>query len=292
MPSISRDQFVASFQGRGLDLANLSPELKNDLNAAGITVAKLEQIAGVDGIMSGEEELARLFKEIDTLDRDGSYRSIALTDTKGGETRAGALLGELQFEIERNRLRTAVGPGLHDAEPARAALVAPKTASSEAPWLDVARGEIGQREKKGAAANNARIVEYHATTSGKFTKDETPWCSSFVNWVMEQSGKKGTDSARATSWKDYGTASDGPAVGAIAVIDRGNGKGHVGFVIGRDGDNIVLLGGNQKNSVRYSVYPEDKIAAYRLPPGYQPPPGPLPEMSVEDKKPLSFKETR
>ena|SRR5215211_6273726 len=109
---------------------------------------------------------------------------------------------------------------------------------------------------------------------------------------MQQSGKKGTDSALATSWKNYGTKSDGPVVGSIAVIDNGDGTGHVGFVAGRDGDKIVLLGGNQKNSVRYSTYSADRITTYRLPPGYEPPPGPLPQISLKDNKPLTVSETR
>jgi uncharacterized protein (TIGR02594 family) len=158
----------------------------------------------------------------------------------------------------------------------------------------VARKEVGQKENKAPGAHNARIVEYHGSTKGNFKDDETAWCSSFVNWVMEQAGPghKGTDSARALSWKNYGTKSEGPVVGAIAVIDYGNGKGHVGFVVGRDGDNVVVLGGNQRDSVCYRTFPAKAIAEYRLPPGYQPPPGPLPEMKLKDNKPVTFSETR
>jgi uncharacterized protein (TIGR02594 family) len=165
-------------------------------------------------------------------------------------------------------------------------------ASSTAPWLDIARGELGQKEKKGEKVNNDRIIEYHGSTRLKAKTDETPWCSAFVNWVMEKAGYKGTDSAKALSWQTYGTKTDGPVVGAIAVIDHGGGKGHVGFVVGKDGDKVVLLGGNQKDSVRYSTYPADKISEYRLPPGYEPPVGPLPQVSVKDNKPLTVQETR
>ena len=68
------------------------------------------------------------------------------------------------------------------------------------PWIDIAKGEMHQAEIPGPMAN-PRIVEYHATTSLKATFDEVPWCSAFVNWVMEQAGIKGTGSAKARSWQ-------------------------------------------------------------------------------------------
>jgi hypothetical protein len=58
-------------------------------------------------------------------------------------------------------------------------------------------------------------------------------------------------------------------VGAVAVIDWGGGKGHVGFVVGRSGNRIVLAGGNQGNAVKYSTYRLDQIAGFRAPAGYQ-----------------------
>jgi uncharacterized protein (TIGR02594 family) len=295
MASITREQFVSSFQGRSIDVDNLSPELRKDLAAAGITVAELRQIAGADGVIQGGDELGKLFKEIDKLDRDGSYGSLVTSNASGQATQAGELIADLRHAMEKSRLQTPVGPGKSPApSPAPTAnppaTAAPKQDPSAAPWLDVARKEFGQKEKKGSDVHNSRIIEYHASTTGKFKDDETAWCSSFVNWVMEQSGQKGTDSARALSWRNYGTKADGPVVGSIAVIDRGGGHGHVGFVVGRDGDKIILLGGNQKGEVRYSTYRADKILEYRLPPGYQPPAGPLPEMKLKDNKPLTFAE--
>ena len=285
MASITRDQFVSSFQGRCIDVDNLSPELRKDLAAAGITGAELKQIAGADGVIQGGEELGKLFKEIDNLDRDGSYRTIVTSAADGKTTQAGELIADLRAEVEKSRLRTPVST---------ATTAAGKQDPTAAPWLDVAKKEVGQKENKAPGAHNARIVEYHGSTTGRFKDDETAWCSSFVNWVMEKAAPehKGTNSARALSWKDYGTKSDGPVVGSIAVLDYGNGKGHVGFVVGRDGDNIVVLGGNQKDSVSYRSIPARAISEYRLPPGYQPPAGPLPEISLKDNKPMNYAETR
>jgi hypothetical protein len=66
----------------------------------------------------------------------------------------------------------------------------------------------------------------------------------------------------------------------------------VGFVVGRQGNNIILLGGNQGDKVQMRAYPASSIAEYRLPPGYQPPAGPLPEMHLKNGRPMSYSETR
>ena len=70
-------------------------------------------------------------------------------------------------------------------------------------WMNIANGEKGQAEIKGSK-HNPRIVEYHQSTLLKASDDEEPWCSSFVNWVMRQTGYQGTNSARAISWKTWG----------------------------------------------------------------------------------------
>jgi uncharacterized protein (TIGR02594 family) len=92
---------------------------------------------------------------------------------------------------------------------------------------------------------------------------------------MKKAGKGGTNSAMAISWKKYGKKLDRPAYGAIAVIDwdgPGPGwKGHVGFVVGKKGSNILMLGGNQANAVNVKSFPKSKIVAYVVPSGYEVP---------------------
>jgi uncharacterized protein (TIGR02594 family) len=133
-----------------------------------------------------------------------------------------------------------------------------------APWLDIAVAEMGIQGDTAPGKNNDRIVEYHSTTSLKATDDETPWCSSFVNWVMKQAGYKGTGSAAAKSWMNWGSALQNPKCGAIAVIKRksagytvatGSTSGfHVAFFISSTPAQIYLLGGNQHNQVRYTHF--------------------------------------
>jgi uncharacterized protein (TIGR02594 family) len=62
---------------------------------------------------------------------------------------------------------------------------------------------------------------------------------------MEKAGVRGTRSPNALSFITWGVPLDRPAVGAIAVLDYGGGRGHVGMVEGQYGGMIVLLGGNQ-----------------------------------------------
>lgn len=126
-----------------------------------------------------------------------------------------------------------------------------------ASYMDIASNEIGIAEMLGKQ-NNPRIVEYFTATNYKATDDETPWCAAFVNWCLMKAGVAGTKSAAALSFKDWGKETKIPKVGDIAVIDRGGGKGHVGFVFGfevRDGvEYIQLLGGNQDNKVNIALY--------------------------------------
>jgi uncharacterized protein (TIGR02594 family) len=151
-------------------------------------------------------------------------------------------------------------------------------ASPDAPWLSIARAEFGVRELSGAGRHSQRIVAYHQTTGLRATDDETPWCSSFVNWVMVQAGYRGTNSAAARSWLNWGRElGDEPRQGAITVLKRrgrtsdaatGSTSGfHVAFFLSRTTGAVTLLGGNQGNRVKESTYPLSnyEVRGYRWP---------------------------
>lgn len=132
-------------------------------------------------------------------------------------------------------------------------------------WMDIARNEIGQNEIAGSR-DNPRIVEYHGTTSLNASDDETPWCASFVNWVMEQAGMAGTDSAAAISWADWGQASELKPGAVVVIQNRQTGQHHVGFFAEGGPGNLTLLGGNQSNTVKYSTFGSSyEILATRMP---------------------------
>lgn len=133
-------------------------------------------------------------------------------------------------------------------------------------WLLVALKELGTKEVAGRISN-PRIVEYHKATSLRATDDETPWCSAFVNWCMVQAKIKGTNRANARSWLDWGTEIESPEYGCIVVLKRGSSKwqGHVGFLVGVEGNKIKILGGNQGNSVSIASFKKSDVIGYRKP---------------------------
>ena len=132
-------------------------------------------------------------------------------------------------------------------------------------WMQYAYQEVGVKEVPGLR-HNPRILDYHATTTLKATTDEVPWCSSFVNWCMVQAGYTPTRSAAALSWASWGQQIDDPVPGCLVVTKR-KGGGHVGFFIRRDVDYVWMLGGNQSDEVRISMFKASTrpIVAYVLP---------------------------
>ncbi len=130
--------------------------------------------------------------------------------------------------------------------------------------LEIATAEIGVKEICGDR-DNPRIVEYHQCTALKATDDETPWCSAFANWVVNQLGLKGTDNAMARSWLRWGSPFPEPQPGCIVVLKRGAPpSGHVGFFVRKaPGGLIKVLGGNQGNCVKVSTFKEADVLGYR-----------------------------
>lgn len=150
-------------------------------------------------------------------------------------------------------------------------------ASTGPTWMAIARAELGVHEEGLPGVHNQRIIEYHSKTSLGASTDETPWCSSFVNWVMDQAGYHGTNSALAKSWLDWGTTLSEPEEGAIVVIKKKSGGGdqatgsstgyHVAFFVSKTSSYIRLLGGNQSDQVKYSNFSLSSydVKGYRWP---------------------------
>ena len=146
------------------------------------------------------------------------------------------------------------------------------------PWFQVALREEGVTEIPGPA-NNPKILEYHITTSldrDLARKDSTAWCSSFVNWCMEQVESVGTDSAWAKSWNNWQLKLEVPRIGCVVVFSRDTATksgGHVGFFIGENDTSIEVLGGNQGDKVSRLSFPKKgrkgafyyKLLSYRWP---------------------------
>ncbi|WP_396270108.1 TIGR02594 family protein [Ideonella sp.] len=142
----------------------------------------------------------------------------------------------------------------------------PTGAAPHSLWLEVAMREIGVREMPGPAENHPRIQEYLASVDDlkgiASSRDETAWCSCFMNWCVEQVGLDGTNTAWARSWTQWRNtvAYKDAKPGHIAVFRRtglGVDGGHVGIFMGfaQGGEQVNVLGGNQGNAVRISRFP-------------------------------------
>lgn len=140
----------------------------------------------------------------------------------------------------------------------------PSATNTFAPWLDIAKAELGVKEIPGKK-HNERILEYHKATSLESTEDEVPWCSSFVSWCLEKAGVPSTRNAWARSYLAWGRKIETPVVGCIVVFSRGQASGHVAFYLGESDSQIKVLGGNQSNQVSIEYYPKSRLLGYRLP---------------------------
>lgn len=106
--------------------------------------------------------------------------------------------------------------------------------------------------------------------------DEVPWCSALINFKAWELRLPRSKDLRARSWLLVGAPiSDREAeIGSdIVILKRGtddgpdviDAPGHVGMFAGFEGDNVLVLGGNQSNTVSIARYPKaDLIGIRRL----------------------------
>ena len=129
--------------------------------------------------------------------------------------------------------------------------------SSAAPGGTAISGEFG--------SSNV-VAEARRYIGGNPTGRASLWCARFMNMVVQHSGYRGTGSDLARSFASYGQRVSGPQVGAIAVMGRRGGGGHVGVVSGIDaGGNPIVVSGNNGNRVREAPIAHGRIYAYVMP---------------------------
>lgn len=135
------------------------------------------------------------------------------------------------------------------------------------PWMDIAWKQEGQKEIPGAQAN-PEIIQYFADAGHpEVHSDEVPWCAAFTCACLERAGIMSPRTLSARDFLHYGTPIDTPRVGAIAVFSRPPDPqhGHVGFVAGESPTAIILLGGNQANTVSAVHMPKARLLGLRWP---------------------------
>src|SRR5882724_310518 len=112
------------------------------------------------------------------------------------------------------------------------------------------------------------VAEARRYIGGNPTGRGSLWCARFMNLVLQHSGYRGTGSDMASSFANYGQRISGPQVGAIAVMARGRGGGHVGIITGIDASgNPIMISGNNGNRVKEAPISRGRIYAYVMPAG-------------------------
>lgn len=123
MTRITQEQFKNDFKRNGVDVAidvkNLDPETEEKLKKAGVSQAALNEIAGIDGKISGDKEYTLLYKKVDSFEKDkpttpGYFET---TDAKNAPTKSGQVYEALKGEVDRN-LNIARAQGVLQNSPA------------------------------------------------------------------------------------------------------------------------------------------------------------------------------
>lgn len=116
------------------------------------------------------------------------------------------------------------------------------------------------------SGNGSLVAEARRWLGTNPTSRRTLWCARFMNFVLKRVGLSGTSSDMANSFASYGHRLSGPKVGAIAVMHRGRGGGHVGVVSGFDRrGNPIIISGNYGHRVAEATYTRGRIYAYVAP---------------------------
>jgi hypothetical protein len=113
MSTINRSQFMKEFSKSGINVNDMTPETRAKLAKAGVSEAELAKIAGKDGQISGQAEYNKLFKIVDSFDKNGSANSFEAKDSAGVETKSGAVYEALKSEIDRNASKARMQGVIH-----------------------------------------------------------------------------------------------------------------------------------------------------------------------------------
>jgi uncharacterized protein (TIGR02594 family) len=129
-----------------------------------------------------------------------------------------------------------------------------------------ADASLGSGRTSGGLGSSNIVAEARRYLGGNPTSRGSLWCARFMNMVLQHTGHRGTGSDMARSFASYGHRISGPQVGAIAVMGRRGGGGHVGVVSGIDArGNPIVVSGNNGNRVREAPVSRGRIYAYVVP---------------------------
>ena len=134
---------------------------------------------------------------------------------------------------------------------------------------DIGLRFVGMKEVPGQASNPAILAMLKLDQDWP-TGDEVPWCSGALNywaWLLRLPRSK---SLSARSWLGVGTPVNYNTASAaydVCVFWRGASDdgttGHVGLFAGREPGRVLVLGGNQGDSVSIAPFPTERLLGVR-----------------------------
>ena len=140
---------------------------------------------------------------------------------------------------------------------------------------DIAQRFVGIKEVAGTSSH-PQILAMLQLDQKWPGGDDVPWCSAFMNdvgWLLRLPRSK---SLRARSWLTVGrpvTIDEAEAGFDVVILKRGKAKqpgpdvieapGHVGLFAGREGNFVLVLGGNQSDAVNVKRFPAGRVLGIR-----------------------------
>lgn len=133
------------------------------------------------------------------------------------------------------------------------------------PWIVEAKRHEGLTEIKGQEHAQEILQFWKDIKRGGIKTDEIAWCAAFVGACLERVGIESTRFESAGSYLTWGVPLSDPLYGCVVIFSR-KGGGHVGFVVGVDEQNrLMVLGGNQGDAVSVAPFDRDRVIGYRWP---------------------------
>ena len=146
--------------------------------------------------------------------------------------------------------------------------------------LETSAFEIGQRfvgiREVPGKDDNPLILAMLKLDDSWPQDDEVPWCSAFLNFVCWLLRLPRSKSLRARSWLRIGRPIDvtDACVGFdVVILKRGgpdqpgpeviDAPGHVGLFAGMSDGSVLILGGNQGDTVSVAPFPRSRILGVR-----------------------------
>lgn len=130
--------------------------------------------------------------------------------------------------------------------------------------FDVAQPTIGLSEGRDSGAIRKLLRDNGVKD---INPDTVAWCAAYLDAMLGAGGMKQHGSLRAADYLGYGTPTDAPGRGDIAVfkpLARGS-SGHVGIVDRVENGRVHYIAGNDGGAVSASSLPLSKVAGFRVP---------------------------